>query len=255
MFLLFVNDLPDAVESSDVAMFADDTKIYKKIKSLEDAASLQSDINHLHVWSSTSRLMFNEIKCKSQSITRKLKPVISTYNLQNNELVSVNAERDLGVWVSNNLTWNKQVLEQTARANRLLGFIRRNTRYIQSVSVRRTLYLTLVRAHFAYAARIERTQRRATKYILRLPFSSTVSYSSRLKTLSLLPITYWHEYLDMVFFFKMTHDLVHVKSNLVPVPRRTRPTRSSSSKAVKYTVRQCKTSTYQKSYLIRTTRI
>ena len=267
LFLLFVNDLPDAVESSDVAMFADDTKIYKKIKSLEDAASLQSDINHLDDWSTTSGLKFNEIKCKSQSITRKLKPVISTYNLKNTELVSVNAERDLGVWVSNNLTWNKQVLEQTARANRLLGFIRRNTRYIQSVSVRRTLYLTLVRAHFAYAAqlwapqsiemisRIERTQRRATKYILKLPFSSTVSYSSRLQTLSLLPITYWHEYLDMVFFFKMTHGLVHVKPNLLPVPRCTRPTRSSSSKAVKYTVRQCKTSTYQKSYLTRTTRI
>ena len=152
LFLLFVNDLPDAIESSDVAMFADDTKIYKKIKSLEDATLLQSDINRLHVWSSASGLLFNETKCKTQRITRKLRPVVSTYSLNNTELASVNAERDLGVWVSNNLNWNKQVLDQTARANRLLGYIKRNTRFIQSVSVRRTLYLTLIRAHLAYAA-------------------------------------------------------------------------------------------------------
>ena len=267
LFLLFVNDLPDAVESSDVAMFADDTKIYKKIKSQDDASLLQSDINRLHVWSSASGLLFNETKCKTQRITRKLRPVVSTYSLNNTELASVNAERDLGVWVSNNLNWNKQVLDQTARANRLLGYIKRNTRFIQSVSVRRTLYLTLVSAHLVYAAqiwtpqsielisRIERIQRRATKYILKLPFLTTVTYSLRLQTLSLLPITYWHEYLDMVFFFKMTHGLVLVKSNLLPVPRCTRPTRSTSSNIVKYTVRHCKTSTYQKSYIIRTTRI
>ena len=50
--------------------------------------------------------------------------------------------------------------------------------------------------------RIKRTQRRATKYILKLPFSCTISYMDRLKTLDLLSLTFWHEYLDMVFFLQ-----------------------------------------------------
>ena len=29
----------------------------------------------------------------------------------------------VGVWISNNLSWHKQVIEQTARANKLLGYI------------------------------------------------------------------------------------------------------------------------------------
>ena len=44
LFLIYVNNLPDSVLTSHVAMFADDTKIYKQIKSLEDAPYLQADL-------------------------------------------------------------------------------------------------------------------------------------------------------------------------------------------------------------------
>ena len=44
VFLIYVNNLPDSVLTSHVAMFADDTKIYKQIKSREDAAYLQADL-------------------------------------------------------------------------------------------------------------------------------------------------------------------------------------------------------------------
>ena len=116
LFLLYVNDLPDTIELSQVTMFADDTKVFKAIKSPDDAASLQADLNHLEAWSSTSGLAFNETKCKSQSITRKIKPIVSTYKLNNSTLETTDTERDLGVWVANNLTWNKQVHEQSACA-------------------------------------------------------------------------------------------------------------------------------------------
>ena len=44
LFLIYVNNLPDSVLTSHVGMFADDTKIYKQIKSQEDAAYLQTDL-------------------------------------------------------------------------------------------------------------------------------------------------------------------------------------------------------------------
>ena len=40
----WVNNLPDSVLTSHVAMFADDIKICKQIKSQEDAAYLQADL-------------------------------------------------------------------------------------------------------------------------------------------------------------------------------------------------------------------
>ena len=40
LFLLYVNDLPEAALSSRVAMFADDTKLFSAIKSQDDVASV-----------------------------------------------------------------------------------------------------------------------------------------------------------------------------------------------------------------------
>jgi hypothetical protein len=34
-------------------------------------------------------------------------------------LENVENERDLGVWISNNLTWRKRVLEQCSKANKM----------------------------------------------------------------------------------------------------------------------------------------
>ena len=149
------------------------------------------------------------------------------YHINGVPLVVTSAERDLGVIISDKLSW----CEQCAKSNRVLGFVRRNTRSIKSVSVRRIIYLTLVRSHLGYATQVwapqskelirktEQIQRRATKYILNVPFLCEVSYKDRLIKLDLLPLSNWHEYLDMVFFFKSVTGLVKVNPTVIPTRR------------------------------------
>ena len=50
---------------------------------------------------------------------------------------------------------------------------------------------------------VEKVQRRATRFILKN--SRNLSYKDRLIKLKLLPLNYWLEYLDLVFFFKYLH--------------------------------------------------
>ena len=80
LFPLCVNGLPDVVSSSRVLMFADDTKIFKEIRTLGDASSIQIHLGRLETWSQTSGLAFNEAKCKAQRITRRTKPIIGVAN-------------------------------------------------------------------------------------------------------------------------------------------------------------------------------
>ena len=82
LFLLYANSLPGTVKSSHVAAFADDTKIFKSIKSPTDATLLQDDLSNLATWSSSTGLMFNESECKAQRITRRHNFVSNMYYLR-----------------------------------------------------------------------------------------------------------------------------------------------------------------------------
>ena len=50
LFTMFVNDLPSVV-SSPVYMFADDTKIFRVVRTSEDYSALQHDLDLLYEWS------------------------------------------------------------------------------------------------------------------------------------------------------------------------------------------------------------
>ena len=152
LFLLYVNNLPDSILNSKVAMFADDTKVYKVVMSEDDGAALQQDLDNLSSWSALSSLVFHDKKCKLQTITRKRKPICTSYEVNGSTIKSCDVERDLGVSLDCDFTWHAQVSHQAARANKLLGFVRRNSRFIHSTSVRRTLYL--VRGHLGYTTQV-----------------------------------------------------------------------------------------------------
>ena len=82
-------------------------------------------------------------------ITRKLKPVVFVYHMAGSQLEVVSTEKDLGVYITDNLTWHKQVNVQCANASRFLGYVRRNTRLVKTITGRRLACLTLVRSLLA----------------------------------------------------------------------------------------------------------
>jgi hypothetical protein len=104
-------------------------------------------VTSIESWSTTSGLSFNRTKFKAQTVPRKLKPITTSYTKNDCQLTSTKNERDLGVWISIDLKWNKQVNQQCACANKELSYIRRNTRTIHNTTTRRTIYLALVRSH------------------------------------------------------------------------------------------------------------
>jgi hypothetical protein len=63
LFLLYINDLPDSVTTSKVAMFAEDAELFSAIKCQSDAVLPRNDLRHLEHWSPISGLTFNESKC------------------------------------------------------------------------------------------------------------------------------------------------------------------------------------------------
>ena len=263
LFLLYVNDLPQVVMSSSIALFADDTKCYREIKNSGNGDSLQQDLDQICEWCKVWRMDLNLSKCCLLSITRNVTPIHVFYHLMDVPVKTINVHKDLGVLVSTDLKWNSHVRSVTAKANKMLGFVRRSSRDIHDLRVRTALYSSLVRSNFAYCSQVwapqtvsliltmERVQRRATKFILSLPFRTEVTYKDRLLKVGLLPVTYWLEYLDLVHLYKcLTSD----SDPYISIKTSRRVTRSTSNGVLLH-VPKCRTVTFQNSFYCRATRV
>lgn len=213
LFLIFINDLPDNVNSS-CKIFADDTKIYSRISSQEDHESLQNDINELFNWSMTWKLMFNASKCAHMHIGSLLPVENYSIHNANNEETVINVsqcEKDLGVFINNNLTPSNHISESVHKAQRVLWCIKQSFSYLEP-DMFVVLYKTLVRPILEYASpvwspfllkdirAIEQVQRRATKLI---PSIHDKSYTDRMVALGLPTLQYRRDRQDLIQVYSL----------------------------------------------------
>ena len=117
LFVIFINDLPDVVSSTAI-MFADDTKLFREIRTMEDNDILQQDLDNLVEWSNKWQLGFNETKCKSLHLGSSNQRL--TYQMNSPILEDTRNERDLGVYIDKELKFHDHVSKAVAKASRLL---------------------------------------------------------------------------------------------------------------------------------------
>ena len=68
LFQLFINDLPNGIESS-VKLYADDVLIMRSITTPNDHQILQNDLIKLAIWSANWQMPFNLAKCEHLTVT------------------------------------------------------------------------------------------------------------------------------------------------------------------------------------------
>ena len=176
---------------------------------------MQKTLPNMDTWTRHNNIRCNAFKCKALTITRKKEPLNFIYKLDNVELERLSTEKDVGVNITNSLTWNTHIQAITAKANKFLGLLKRTCPLLNDVSVRRSLYLALVKSQLSYATQvwspnrialktqIERVQKRAIRLILKKNVG-VMSYRDRLLTLKLLPVTCDRETLRPCFLLQMS---------------------------------------------------
>ncbi len=171
LFVIFINDLSKKI-IKDTKLYADDTKVISINRCQDDSKLLQEDINTLVKWSEEWLIKFNESKCKVMYFGKQNPK--QQYVMNNTILTETTIEKDLGIYISNNLEWDHHINTAIGKANKKLGLIKNSFEYLDEITLK-LLYKSLVRPHLEYGAsiwspywkkdiiKLESVQRRATK--------------------------------------------------------------------------------------------
>ena len=208
LFIIYINDISDAVLYSKTLLFADDTKCFRLIKSFSDQQLLQQDLNSLSNWSTKSNLSFKPSKTVHVSYNSKIS---TSYSINDSMINLKSHHKDLGIVVSDDLQWHLHHNHILDKSYKILGMIRRTFGKSNSVITKAKLYTSLIRSQLAYCSiiwrpyliqdiiKLESIQRRATKFIMN---DYTSDYKSRLLHLNLLPLMHVFEITDIIFLVK-----------------------------------------------------
>ena len=190
LFLFYFNDLVDGLECP-ILLFADDAKIFKEIRTPEDAEALIRDMERIENWSNKWLLTFNEEKFVTMHIGRQNQKV--DYKLNNEILKKSELEKDLGVFISHDLKPSKHVAVVAAKANKIVGLMKKNFDFLDAETIL-SIYCSMIRPISEYAVQswcpfqqgdideLEKVQHRVTKLV---PGMEDWTYEARCKELKL----------------------------------------------------------------------
>ena len=176
LFSLYINDISSDIES-EIRLFADDCVCYREIKDEKDTMKLQRDIDRLGSWARKWGMRFQPVKCNMMQLTRKrIKKIHASYTLEGTNLENVESIKYLGVTITSDLRWNTHVSNVCTKANRTLGFLRRNLHSCPK-EVKEAAYKGLVRPVLDYGSSVwdppgvvlqeelESVQKRAARFV------------------------------------------------------------------------------------------
>ena len=161
-------------------------------------------------------MKFNPSKCHVLRISRKQNPVGSNCVYMGNVLDSVTHHPYLGVELSRNLDRGQHVNNKIMKANRSLGFLRRNLSSCPE-GVKEAAYKVLVRPHVEYASsvwdphlkrhvkQIEVVQRRAAYFVKNCYIREPGTVTNLLNELNWIPLKVRRTISRLTLFHKAIH--------------------------------------------------
>jgi hypothetical protein len=230
LFNIFINDIHNIFTHSKFLLFADDLKLYSTINSIDDCKKLQMDLLNFEKWCLTNSLNINISKCSQITFTKRKNPITFNYSIMNNKLIIKSHIKDLGITLSNDLTFNEHITLICNKATRMFGFVKRNCREFNDPTCLKILYCSLIRSLVEYGSiiwnpyqtghitKIEKIQKRfliMMRYKLKKIDTPTKTLANELNLQSLENRRFNN---DIIFLYKLLNNLIDCPELLAKIP-------------------------------------
>ena len=152
LFLVFINDITENIQSH-VKLFADDTMLYLDVEDHTKAAQiLNQDLQNIYAWSQKWLVNFNAKKTESLTFTTKtVKQQHPPLFLHTTAIAEVNSHTHLGLTLSSDGKWEKQITNMISKTNYKLAALHK----LKNSLDRHTLsgiYTSYIRPTMEYAS-------------------------------------------------------------------------------------------------------
>ena len=168
-------DISVPVLTAALGSFADDTRVWKSIKTKHDSFLLQTDLNGIYHWSTVNNMKFNDDKFEVLSFG--LKEFEAAYKTPSNAVIDGKSiVKDLGILFNCTLSFKEHILQVVSKGTQLAGWFLRSfkTRKMEDM---KTVLQSLIIPKMEYGSVIwsptdvaqinflESVQRRFTSYM------------------------------------------------------------------------------------------
>ena len=152
MFIIYTNDLPNAITHSKCILYVDDTTIYLNSKNV---ITLQGDVEHdmnaLSDWFCADKLSLNVTKTnfiilKRSAIDLHVFNNVKELNIGKQTINLVKCTKFLGMHIDEELEWNNHI-DHVAKNISRGSYVIRSAKQILSTKNLRSLYFSLVHSH------------------------------------------------------------------------------------------------------------
>ena len=129
LFALYTGDLPEAVSSVSLYMYADDTTIYCIGESVDSVTNaLNNALKELEDWSSKNNLVPHPKKCEAMMLLRgSFTSPLNALTQCNHTIKWVTHARLLGVTIDDKLTWAQHISEVKKSFVNKLNLLKRSS--------------------------------------------------------------------------------------------------------------------------------
>lgn len=152
--------------------------------------------------------------------SNKFTNVYHDYQFDNDSLNQVSSFKDLGVIFDGHLNFDMHIDALAKRAFKTLGFVIRTSRSFRNIDAILCLYYTLVRSLLEYGnviwsphykihmKRIEKIQKRFTRFLFRKFHIPYINYDTRLRILNMKSLCQRRMETDGVVLYKLVNNLM-----------------------------------------------
>ena len=187
LFIMYINDILNCIEHSEILLFADDCKLFKEINNDTDCNQLQQDFNRLIEWCSVWKMKLHPDKCVFMNFSlKRSNDIVKNYYMENKNLKRVFEMKDLGIYFTPNLNFNLHISKVVSKSFQMLGFVKRVTKDFTDMNTLRTLYNSLIRSRLEYCSQVwnpstatttHKLERVQKKFLNHLAYKTRVMYN------------------------------------------------------------------------------